>query len=102
MMNFEQRLNAFSILGLFLKNYKTTLPENIQFLEKYKPQLANIIKEQHIYNAFFTEEFVDKAQHPEQGILVVGELVSRYQGWAEGSLESVNAVLTKRWIKTMC
>lgn len=48
------------------------------------------------------EEFVDKAQHPEQGILVVGELVSRYQGWAEGSLESVNAVLTKRWIKTMC
>lgn len=61
MMNFEQRLNAFSTLGLFLKNYKTTLPENIQFLEKYKPQLANIIKEQDIYNAFFTEEFVEKA-----------------------------------------
>jgi hypothetical protein len=44
------------------------------------------------------EEFIDKAQHPEQGILVVGECVSRNQGWTAGALESVNAVVTKQWV----
>jgi len=44
------------------------------------------------------EEFIDAAQHPEDGILVVGEVVSKHQGWTEGALESVNAVLTKKWM----
>ena len=48
------------------------------------------------------DEFIDKAQHPEKGILVVGEAISRNQGWTEGALESVKAVLTKKWIKTIC
>ena len=48
------------------------------------------------------EQFIDKAQHPEKGILVVGEAVSRNQGWTEGALESVKAVLTKKWIETSC
>lgn len=48
------------------------------------------------------EEFIYKVQRPEQGILVVGEAVSRNQGWTEGSLESVNAVLTKEWVKKVC
>jgi len=30
---------------------------------------------------------------------VVGEVVSRYQGWTEGALESVKSVLTTKWIK---
>jgi hypothetical protein len=47
-------------------------------------------------------DFVKKAQHPEEGILVVGEAVSRYQGWVEGALESVENVLTKTWITTFC
>jgi hypothetical protein len=47
-------------------------------------------------------EFVYKAQHPENGMLVVGEVVSIDQGWSEGSLESVEAVLTKKWINTEC
>ena len=47
-------------------------------------------------------EFVKAVQHPEKGLLVVGEAVSRYQGWAEGALESVETVLTKHWIKTEC
>lgn len=41
------------------------------------------------------EEFIDKVQHPENGILVVEECVSRNQGWTEGALESVKAVVTK-------
>lgn len=46
--------------------------------------------------------FVKAAQHPEKGLLVVGEVVSRYQGWTEGALESVRSVLTKTWITSTC
>ena len=45
-------------------------------------------------------EFIKEAQHPESGILVVGEDVSRKQGWTEGALESVHAVLNKKWISS--
>ena len=48
------------------------------------------------------EVFINKAQHPEPGILVVGEAVSRNQGWTEGALESVRDVVTKKWIKSIC
>jgi thioredoxin reductase len=47
-------------------------------------------------------DFVYKVQHPENGMLVVGEAVSRYQGWVEGALESVKTVLSKKWIHTKC
>jgi hypothetical protein len=61
----------------------------------------------HMYLPLLSEfknrnEFVYKAQHPQNGMIVLGEVVSRYQGWCEGSLESVNAVLTKEWIKKEC
>lgn len=46
--------------------------------------------------------FLEVVQHPEKGLLVVGEAVSQYQGWTEGALESVEAVLTKQWIKNEC
>jgi len=45
------------------------------------------------------EEFIHKAQHPEDGMLVVGEVVSNNQGWTNGALSSVKAVLNKQWIK---
>jgi hypothetical protein len=48
------------------------------------------------------EEFVEKVQHPMDGMLVVGEAVSTYQGWVEGALESVKPVLNKKWIKNEC
>jgi hypothetical protein len=47
-------------------------------------------------------QFLDEVQHPEKGILVVGEAVSRYQGWVEGALESVKKGLTKKWILDKC
>jgi glycine/D-amino acid oxidase-like deaminating enzyme len=37
-------------------------------------------------------EFIKKAQRPERGVYVVGELVSRQQGWTEGALRSVDSV----------
>ena len=39
------------------------------------------------------EEFIYAAQHPEKGILVIGEVVSNNQGWTNGALSSVVAVM---------
>jgi hypothetical protein len=47
-------------------------------------------------------QFLQKVQHPEKGMLVVGEAVSTYQGWVEGALESVKKGLTKKWILDKC
>jgi hypothetical protein len=55
---------------------------------------------QKLYND--RDEFIDIAQHPENGILVVGEVVSRNQGWTEGALESVKAVISNKWINSLC
>jgi hypothetical protein len=45
------------------------------------------------------EEFIDAAQHPNDNILVVGEMVALNQGWVEGALDSVKRVLTKSWLE---
>ena len=45
-------------------------------------------------------EFIRKAQHPMPGMVVVGEVVSRHQGWVEGALQSVDAVITNDWLAT--
>jgi hypothetical protein len=47
-------------------------------------------------------DFIYKSQHPEKGMLVVGEVVSRDQGWTEGALESVEAVLNENWVINDC
>jgi monoamine oxidase len=44
------------------------------------------------------DDFINAAQNPADGILVVGEVVSKHQGWVEGALESVKSVVTKRWV----
>ena len=44
------------------------------------------------------EEFIKDAQHPEDGMIILGEMVSMHQGWIQGALESVHAALTKKWI----
>uniref|UniRef100_A0A6C0HXV5 Amine oxidase domain-containing protein n=1 Tax=viral metagenome TaxID=1070528 RepID=A0A6C0HXV5_9ZZZZ len=41
------------------------------------------------------EEFIRKAQRPYDNIFVVGELVSRNQGWTEGALESVKEIISE-------
>lgn len=38
------------------------------------------------------DEFIRRAQNPEPGVFLVGECISRNQGWTEGALESVLAV----------
>ena len=56
----------------------------------YKPLNLSIYKDR--------SEFIDIAQHPEKDILVIGEVVSKNQGWVEGALQSVRKVLTKKLI----
>ena len=45
-------------------------------------------------------DFLRLAQRPKPGVFIVGEAVSRYQGWVEGALESVESVWgdVKQWI----
>jgi hypothetical protein len=40
-------------------------------------------------------QFIKKALHPEKNMFVVGEVVSRIQGWIEGALSSVHNVLRR-------
>lgn len=47
-------------------------------------------------------DFLNKAQHPEKCLLIVGEVVSDYQGWIEGALQSVDNVLIDKWINNIC
>jgi hypothetical protein len=106
-----------------LKKYLENTPENREFLASLIEKSLGIPKNSlqlaaikdfywpigtHFYkplneNEFKNrEDFIYKAQHPEKGMVVVGEVVSRNQGWVEGALESVKTVLSKKWIKTEC
>jgi monoamine oxidase len=44
------------------------------------------------------KEFIKEAQHPMPNLLVVGEMISENQGWTQGALESVKAVVSKKWV----
>lgn len=39
------------------------------------------------------DAFIKAAQHPEPNMWVVGEMVSKHQGWVEGALESVDQIM---------
>jgi len=117
MIAYSDNLNAG-----FLKKYLKDTPENrnvfCYLLEKALGIPSNILELAAIKDFYWPigthyylplsnkyenrEEFIHEAQHPEKGILVVGEVVSDNQGWTNGALSSVNAVLNKNWVKTEC
>lgn len=76
--------NSLKIIGM--KDYYWSIGTHY-----YKPLNTNEYKNR--------EEFIYKAQHPDKCMLVIGEAVSRKQGWTEGALESVQTVLNKNWIE---
>jgi hypothetical protein len=47
-------------------------------------------------------DFIKQAQHPLNGVVVVGEVVALKQGWVEGALDSVESVITKKWVNGSC
>jgi len=104
----------------YLKNYVENTEKNREFFEEEVEKSMNLKKGTihivaikcfywpigtHYYQPLNETkyknrlEFIHKVQHPEKGILVVGEAVSRRQGWTEGALESVEKVLHKDWIE---
>lgn len=44
--------------------------------------------------------FIEEAQHPCKDVLVVGEVIALHQGWSLGALESVESVVSLRWLKS--
>jgi len=104
-----------------LEKHKDNIPENRKFFANQVEEALGIIPNTlkiiaikdfywpigtHYYEPLDREkynnrpDFIREAQHPEAGMLVVGEAVSRRQGWSEGALESVENVLNKSWINT--
>jgi len=43
-------------------------------------------------------EFIRKAQNPFKNMVVVGEMICLNQGWVEGALDSVENVITQKWM----
>lgn len=43
-------------------------------------------------------DFINQAQHPCKNVLVVGEMIAIHQGWSLGALESVDSVVSSKWI----
>lgn len=103
----------------YLKDFVSNVPQNRTFFEKEVENALGIesgslkiiaIKDYywpigtHYFDPLdktkFTSrnDFLNKAQHPENGMLVVGEAFSIRQGWTEGALSSVQAVLNKQWL----
>jgi len=97
-------------IQLFKKKRIENTPENRRFFERELEKAIGIPDsslELIAIKAFFWEigthyyspldrsqyktrnQFIKEAQHPAENILVVGEMVSRKQGWTEGALESV-------------
>jgi hypothetical protein len=60
----------------------------------YKPLNTSLYKNR--------KDFIYEAQHPEEGILVIGEAVSLNQGWTHGAIESSKKAVTKSWINKTC
>jgi hypothetical protein len=114
MIAYSDNKNAAS-----LKNHLINSVENIKFYEKLVEQSldipSNSLKIISIKDFYFIDgthyfdpltgfvnrkDFLNTVQHPLPGMIVVGEAVSDYQGWVEGALKSVKAVVNKKWLKS--
>jgi hypothetical protein len=104
--------------AIILKDHLENTLENRIYFEELLEQTLGIAEGSLIINAlldFYWDEgthyyeplkgpyktrtaFINAAQHPDKNILVVGEVVSKHQGWVEGALESVEAGLNKKWL----
>jgi len=97
-----------------LKRYSKNTPRNREILCRYLEDCLAIPKNTlnmtdmcdfywkigtHYYAPLNNEysnrvEFIREAQRPYPNVYVVGEMISRNQGWVEGALESVDRVIT--------
>ena len=98
--NTEKNRNSLCLLiEKSLRLPKNTL-QLLDLKDFYWPIGTHYYSPLHGYSS--RKAFIKKVQHPEPGMLVVGEVVSDDQGWSEGALRSVEAVVTKKWIDNEC
>ena len=103
----------------YVKKYKENTPKNRDFLANLLESSLGLSKSSLKINSMIDfywtigthyyeplkepfssrKEFIRKAQHPIPGMLIVGEMIALHQGWVEGALESVEDVVTKKWIQ---
>jgi len=80
------------------------IPKNTLEMIAYKPFFWNIGT--HYYGVLDTkkyanrEQYLEVAQKPAKNICIVGEMISIDQGWTNGALDSVDKVITKKWVKS--
>jgi hypothetical protein len=104
--------------ALFLKNHLENTAENREFFSRViekslglLPYTLHLIAIKDFYWKHGTHyyeplngdyknraDFLRDVQHPMDNMLVVGEAVSMNQGWTEGALNSVEKVVTKKWL----
>jgi hypothetical protein len=90
----------------FLKDYKENTMENREFLSELVQKSLGIpikIKLPSILGFYWqigTHYYgpLKGFKNPAKNMIVVGEMISNNQGWTEGALESVEKVVTKKWI----
>jgi len=96
-----------------LSKYIENTPQNIYFFQNYIIDALSLkledIKIENIYGFYWTvgthyyqsknpltiDNDIEKLQNPFENVYVVGECVSKNQGWVEGALESVEKIFKK-------
>jgi len=89
-MSLEKRIAAFAALGKLLRDYfqEDKKPDHSSLLSKWSPEIKIIIKEQYIYNAWFTEKNVNYALNAWANILTKESL----QKWTNPYCEQINNI----------
>jgi hypothetical protein len=80
------------------------IPKNTLEMIAYKPFFWNIGT--HYYGVLDSKKYINReqylevAQKPSKNIRIVGEMISIDQGWTNGALDSVDKVITKKWVNS--
>lgn len=80
------------------------IPKNTLEMIAFKPFFWNIGT--HYYGVLDSKKYTNReqylklAQKPSKNIRIVGEMISIDQGWTNGALDSVDKVITKKWLNT--
>jgi monoamine oxidase len=98
-----------TILNQYAKNTKTNREQLARMIEASLGMPKNMLELESIVEYYWKEgthyyeplhgqyngrnAFIKAAQHPEPNMWVVGEMVSKHQGWVEGALQSVHEIL---------
>jgi len=95
MLAYCDNKNADKVRDYSFNKIQTIIKDPIQDVKKYYWKVGT-----HFYYPLSRtfknrNEFISIAQNPQQNLFVIGEMVSKNQGWTEGALQSVLHILPK-------